>query len=141
FIFNDMSSVIASEPPPIVQTIPTLVPKVNANGNEIAGLQTLMDQLPVGTYLGWNIVTTGFNKGRICAFTGGFVPFAKTRAERIANNDPRPSLEERYPSLAAFSAAATSAVNKLVAERYLLPDDGARELSQALADVVKNGIV
>jgi Alpha/beta hydrolase domain len=141
FIYNDMSGVIGNEPPPIVQKIPTLVPKVNADGNEVAGLQTLMDQLPLGTYLGWNIVTSGFNKGRLCAFTGGFVPFAKTTAERIANGDPRPSLEERYPSLAAFSAAATSVVNQLVAQRYLLPADGARELSKALTDVVNNGIL
>jgi hypothetical protein len=141
FIYNDMSGVIGNEPPAIVQTIPTLVPKVNADGNEIGGLQTLMDQLPIGTYLGWNIVTSGFNKGRICAFTGGFVPFAKTRAERVANNDPRPSLAERYSSVTAFSSAAAAVVDKLVAQRYLLPDDGARELSKAIADVLNNGLL
>jgi hypothetical protein len=141
FVFNDMSGVIGNEPPVIKQQIPTLVPKVNSDGNEIAGLQTLQDQVPIGTYLGWNIVTTGYNKDRICAFTGGFVPFAKTKAERVANNDPRPSIEERYPSFAAFYYAAAAAVNQLVAQRYLLPADAAREFSTALSDMLKNGLV
>ena len=141
FVYNDMSGVIGSEPPSIVQTIPTLVPKVNADGNEVGGLQTLMDQLPIGTYLGWNIVTSGFNKGRLCAFTGGYVPFATTRAQRLANNDPRPSIEERYSSVAAFSSAASAIVDKLVAARYLLPADGARELSKAISDIVNNGLL
>ncbi|HVO90528.1 MAG TPA: alpha/beta hydrolase domain-containing protein [Casimicrobiaceae bacterium] len=141
FIFNDMSGVIANEPPAIKQAIPTLVPKVNQDGNEIAGLQTLMDQLPLGTYLGWNIVTSGFNKGRICAFTGGFVPFAKIKADRIANNDPRLSIEERYPSFSAFYYKAAAAVNGLIAQRYLLPADGAREFSTALSDMLRNGLV
>jgi hypothetical protein len=141
FIYNDMSGVIGNEPPPIVQKIPTLVSKVNSDGNEIAGLQTLMDQLPIGTYLGWNIVTSGFNKGRICAFTGGFVPFAKSEADRIANGDPRPSIEKRYGSVSAFSAAAASVVNQLVAQRYLLPADGTRELSKAISDVTNNGLL
>jgi hypothetical protein len=141
FIYNDMSGVISNEPPPIVQKIPTLVPRVNSDGNEIAGLQTLMDQLPIGTYLGWNIVTSGFNKGRICAFTGGFVPFAKTVAERIANGDPRPSIEERYGTVSAFSASAAAVVNQLVTQRYLLPEDGARELSKAISDMTSNGLL
>src|SRR5206468_9538241 len=131
FIYNDMSGVISLEPPTIKQTIPTLVVKVDSDGNEVAGVASLMRQVPLGTYLGWNIVTTGFNKDRICAFTGGFVPFAKTKAERVASNDPRPSIEERYPTFASFYFGAAAAVNRLVAQRYLLRADGAREFNQA----------
>jgi hypothetical protein len=100
-----------------------------------------MMQMPIGTYLGWNVVTSGFNKNRICAFTGGYVPFAKTKAERVANNDPRPSIEERYPSFAAFYFGAAAVVNRLVAQRYLLPADGAKEFNQALSDMLKNGLL
>lgn len=141
FIFNDMSGVINHEPPRILQKIPTLVPKVDADGNEIAGLHTLMHRLPIGTYLGWNVVTSGFNTGRICAFTGGFVPFAKTKAERVANGDPRLSIEERYGSVTAFSAKAAAVLDRLVKRRYLLPADGARELNNAIADLTKNGLL
>src|SRR5262249_25264281 len=138
---NDMSGVISHEPPRILQKIPTLVPKVDADGNEIAGVQTLMHQLPIGTYLGWNVVTSGFNKGRICAFTGGFVPFAKTKAERLASGAPGPSIEERYGSIPAFSPRAAAAIDRLVARRYLLPADGTRELNNAVGDLTKNGLL
>ena len=141
FIYNDMSGVIAREPPLVKQLIPTLAAKVDADGNETSGIPSLMLQVPVGTYLGWNIVTSGYNKDRICAFTGGFVPFAKTKAERVAANDPRPSIEERYPTFASFYFAAAAAVNRLVAQRYLLPADGMREFNQALNDMLKNGLL
>jgi hypothetical protein len=141
FVYNDMSGVISLEPPTIKQTIPTLVVKVDADGNEMAGVASLMRQVPLGTYLGWNIVTTGFNKNRICAFTGGFVPFAKTKAERLANNDPRPSLEERYPTFSSFYYRAAQAVNDLVNQGYLLRDDGGRVFASAISDVLKNNLV
>ena len=141
FVFNDMSGVISSEPPGIKQKIPTLVVKVNADGNEVAGIPSLLHQLPLGTYLGWNVVTTGFNKDRICAFTGGFVPFARTKAERMANGDPRPSLEERYPSFSSYYFAAAAAIDNLVTQRYLLPEDGQRIFQQALAQMLANGLV
>ena len=141
FIYNDMSGVISIEPPNVVRPIPTYVVKVDADGNEVDGLPSLLHRLPLGTYLGWNVVTSGFNTGRICAFTGGFVPFAKTKAERIANNDPRPSLEERYTSFTGFYFRAVQILNEQVARRYLLPDDANRLLVQALNDVLKNDLV
>ena len=56
----------------------------------------MLREAPLGTYLGFNIVADGFHKGKICNYAAGMVPFAATRAERMANDDPRPSLEERY---------------------------------------------
>ena len=49
-----------------------------------------------GPISGWNVTAAGFDKGKICMLNGGFIPFAKTKAERLASGDPRPSLEERY---------------------------------------------
>jgi hypothetical protein len=34
------------------------------------------------------------------------IPFAKTNEERTANNDPRPSLQERYGDHAGYVAAS-----------------------------------
>lgn len=134
FVYNDMSGVISIEPPIVKQTIPTLVVKVDNDGNEVAGVPSLLHQLPLGTYLGWNVVTSGFNKGRICAFTGGFVPFAKTQAERIANGDTRASLAERY-SFTSYYYQALAAVNRMVRDRYLLPEDASRLFQQALQGI------
>src|SRR5205814_393867 len=99
-LFNpvDITGVPTNEPPPIVHVIPLKVPKVDADGNELGGVPTVLRDAPLGTYLGWNITASGFHAGQVCNYVGGMIPFAHTRAERLANGDPRLSLEERYGS-------------------------------------------
>ena len=134
--YNDLSGITTKVPPATKQVIPMLVPKVNADGNEISGVPSVLHQVPLGTYLGWNIVPDGFLKGQMCAFTGGFVPFAATKAERIAANDPRPSLEERYGTQEAYVAAVRTAADKAVRDRFLLSEDADRLVQQAAASHV-----
>ena len=136
FKYNDVSGIISKEPPIIKKAIPLLVPKVNADGNEIAGVPSVLHQAPLGTYLGWNIMAGGFFKGQMCEFTGGYVPFAKTKAERQASGDPRPSLEERYATQEAYVAAVRTAAEKAVRERYLLREDADRLIHQAASSNV-----
>ena len=105
---NDASGVPSNAPPRIKQVIRTLVPKVNADGNEIGGVPVVLRDAPLGTYLGWNITADGerpFHKDKLCMYAGGMIPFAKTKAERIASGDPRLSLEERYTDHAGYVAA------------------------------------
>src|SRR5437764_5386014 len=85
FNYNDLSGRIAAQPPVIRQVIPSLVPKVDADGNEVAGIPSVLHQAPLGTYLGWNVARDGFSKGRASGFAGGYIPFAKTRAQREAS--------------------------------------------------------
>jgi len=54
------------------------------------------------------------------------IPFAQTEAERERARDPRPSLEARYASRDAWAAQLVEGVNRLVAERLLLAEDGDR---------------
>jgi hypothetical protein len=77
---------------------------------------------PIGTNVGWN-VRSGFRAPDLCSLSGSFIPFAKTKAERLANGDSRRSLEERYQSHAGFVRAVTKAANELVKERFLLEED------------------
>ena len=51
------------------------------------------------------------------------IGFARTKAERIATADLRPSLEERYPSHADYVNAVASAANQLGRDRLLLDED------------------
>ena len=131
--YNDISGILTDVPPATKQVIPLLVPKVNVDGNEISGVASVLHQAPLGTYLGWNVIPAGFFKGQICAFTGGFVPFATTKQERLAAHDPRPSLEERYGTQQAYVAAVRSAADRAVQERLLLPEDADRLVEQATA--------
>ena len=107
-------------PPPIKQVIRTLVPRVNADGNEVGGVPVVLLEAPLGTYLGWNITADGFHKDKLCTYAGGMIPFARTRAERMANGDPRLSLEERYRDHAGYVAAVRKAAASIVATGFLL---------------------
>ena len=120
-----------TQPPIIKQIIPTLVPRVNADGNEIAGVASVLHQAPLGTYLGWNIQASGFLKDQICGFSGGYVPFATTRAERVEAGDPRLSLEERYGTQEGYVCTARRAAEGLVRDRFLLRADADRVIAEA----------
>lgn len=63
--------------------------------------------------------------------TGSFIPLAGTKTQRLANGDPRPSLQERYGNSAGYVAAVTKAANSLVAQRFLLPADAANIITNA----------
>ena len=69
---------------------------------------------------------------------GGFIPFAKTKAERIASGDPRLSLEERYQSHDGYVQAVTKAANTLVKDGLLLRHDADAMIAQAQnSDILK----
>ena len=123
-------------PPRILGVVPTLVPRVNEDGNETAGVPSVQMQAPLGTYLGWNTVRSGFFAGQGCGFQGGWIPFAKTKAERLANLDPRLSLEERYGTHDAYVALVRRAAERAVRDRFLLPEDAARIVREADASDV-----
>ena len=59
------------------------------------------------------------------------MPFARTRAEREAKGDPRPSLEERYPSHAAYIAAVIQVCEARVREGLMLQEDADRFIAAA----------
>ena len=126
FDTTDASGIPTNAPPPIKQVVRMLVPRVDADGNEVGGVPVVLTDAPLGTYLGWNITAGGarpFHQGQICNYVGGMLPFAKTKAERIAADDPRLSLEERYGSHAAYVAAVAKAAAKAVAKGFLLQAD------------------
>ncbi|HVF64699.1 MAG TPA: alpha/beta hydrolase domain-containing protein [Casimicrobiaceae bacterium] len=141
FNYNDMSGFITAAPIVVKQLIPTYVPQVDADGNEIAGVKALLALLPLGTYTGWNITSNGFYKGQACAFSGGFIPFAKTQAERIAAGDPRPSLEERYVNVWGYYWQALTLVDRMVQDRFLLPADAAATINALLNQLLATDIL
>ena len=132
---NDFTGVLSQWPPAIGTTIAALMPKLDADGNETAGMPSVQHQVPLGTYTGWNVTKAGFFQGQPCGggLTGGYIPFAKTRAERMASGDPRPSLQERYGTQQGYVCAVRRAAEREVARRLLLPADAARLYQQAEA--------
>jgi hypothetical protein len=135
FNVEDISGVMR-EPPIKRGAYSVRQPQVDVDGNTIAGLPNTNMLVPLGTYLGWNVRKAGFSEGDSCDLTGAFVPFFRTLAERQAAGDPRPSLEERYPTHADYVAKVTAAANILVGRRLLLPEDATFLINQATAAAV-----
>ncbi|MGJ0532046.1 alpha/beta hydrolase domain-containing protein [Methylocystis sp.] len=96
------------------------VPRIDADGNEIAGLRLPDLALPVATFTGFNAKKD--KKGPPCA-AGAAIPLAATKVDREKNADPRPALVERYGSRAYFVATMRVIADKLVKERLLLHQD------------------
>jgi hypothetical protein len=141
FNYLDGSGVITNVPPPIKQVIPTLAPKVDADGNEIAGIKSLLMRLPLGTYTAWNPIPSGPLMGREASLAAGYVPFAKTKADRTASGDPRLSIEERYSSLWLYYLFAVNEANIMVQEGFLLPDDAAVMVNQLLNNMLASNLL
>jgi hypothetical protein len=165
---SEANGVPTNAPPPIRHVIKMLVPRVDSDGNELGGVPTVLRDAPLGTYLGWN-VTAGsvdtdyydgrpFHAGQVCNYVGGMVPFAKTKAQRLASKDLRPSLEERYRTHDGYVAAVRAAADNAACKGYLLagpeaasmgakctttipagfPDDWVAVVKQAMASNVCN---
>lgn len=95
-----------------------LVPTIDADGNERAGLRLPDQALPIATYTGFNAP-----KDKEECAAGAAIPFAATRADREKIGDGRLSLVERYGSRAYFVATMRVVADRLVKERLLLPED------------------
>lgn len=110
-----------------------LVSAVDADGNEVAGIRLPEVAVPVATLTGWNTQRSHARLAPLSAMPGSRLPFARTKAERLAAGDPRPSLEERYGSRAAYRAQLAAAADALCAEGFLLPWDRDHAIAAALA--------
>lgn len=101
-----------------------LVPGVDADGNEQDGVRLPEFAVPLGTYTGWNLrdPSIGAPDQRL-PFEGSFIAFAKTADERTKAGDPRKSVAERYADHKEYSIRYKAAVDDLVKQRWILPED------------------
>jgi hypothetical protein len=130
--------VLTTIPPVLGPSYRMFVPLPDADGMDAAGIRTVQVRAPLGTTLGWNIRAAGHRAPNLCGLTGSYIPFAKTKAERIASGDARLSLEERYGNHDGFVQAVRKATQQLVRERFLLQEDADQFNAAAQAsDVLK----
>jgi hypothetical protein len=139
---QDESGIATQLPPAYLgRDYAILVPQVDADGNDIAGVRSLDVAAGLGTNTGWNYT----NKPGIIdlagapavpGLVGSYFPYVKTQAQRLASGDPRLSLEERYGTQAGYVAAVTAAANDLVARRFMLQADATAAIAAANANVI-----
>jgi hypothetical protein len=80
--------------------------------------------VPLGTYAGWNLrdPLIGAPDQRV-SFEASYIPFAKTASERRQARDPRKSVEERYGSREDYLDRFGHALDDLVEQHFILPED------------------
>jgi hypothetical protein len=106
--------------------LPYLVPQVDRDGNDVSGLRLPDISVPLSTYTGWNFRNNAIGgTEQLFPLLGGYVPFARTKAEREQARDPRLSIEERYHSRDDYLKRVQDAANSLVKDGYLLSEDEA----------------
>ena len=115
-----------------------LVPKVDADGNDLPGVRTIDVQVPIATYTGWGLRRAPFAANEDCALTGQYIPFKATLAERLAAGDPRPSVKERYPNHGMYVSKVVRAAQDTARQRYLLQEDVAPTIERAAASSIGN---
>jgi Alpha/beta hydrolase domain len=135
-LFNSLGGILAIQPPLNGPNYVVLLPRSDKDGIQLAGVHQIESRVPLGTSTGWNIRTPNHRGPNLCSLTGSYFPFAITKAQRQANGDPRPSLQELYRSHAGFVNAVTTAANQLVNERFLLDVDAEADISAADASNV-----
>lgn len=120
-------------PPKIVGTekYAVLVPSVDEDGNEVAGVRAQMVVAPLGTYTGWNIRDREHGFGATYNFWGAYIPFPDTEDERQELRDPRRSIIGRYRSPEGYQKAIEAAAKDLVSQGFMLADDVPKAVAEA----------
>jgi hypothetical protein len=118
---------------------PSFVPKTDSDGNDIAGVRLPDVTVPLATYTGWAL-RSGVWANDGCEAEGQFIPFARTEAERLASGDPRPSVEERYPSFGEYYSEVIRAIDGLVKDRLLLCEDADDQQARLLQAGLARGV-
>jgi hypothetical protein len=113
-----------------------LVPAVDADGNEVAGIRPPDIAVPLGTYTGWNFFASPRGAAELYNHAGLYLPFARTQAEKNTARDPRPALVERYRNSSGYVDQIRNACETLVQQRLLLEEDVPRYVARAQAVVI-----
>lgn len=101
------------------KTYPTLVSKVDADGNEVAGIRLPDIAVPLAAYTGWNEYKAPYPAGELADRDGSRLAF------------PPDKIAKLYRNRADYVAKVQATVDALMKERFLLKEDAERYLEKA----------
>lgn len=116
-------------PPKIGPTFVTLVPQVDATGNEIAGIKLPEVAAPIATFTGWRMRNPAYSES-LGRNRGSILPLPNNDDAGKKKGDPRPSVKELYPTQADYMLEVTKNLIDLYRKRLLLGEDLARLLGE-----------
>ena len=114
------------------ESYPIFIPKVDSDGNDYDGIKLPYLDAPIATYVGWNIGSEGYAKGSLCGAVGSYIPFAKTKSERLKSGDPRLSIQERYQTKNEYIERLRKSSQDLINNRFLLEIDSDLYVNDAM---------
>ncbi len=118
------TGIVTMEPPMDAGAYVVLVPKSDADGNDLGCLSPPEVTVPLATFTGWNLRRRDVGaEGMLASLAGSYIPFPRTAAERRATGDPRRSIEERYDGFSDYWAKFEKNCEKMVDHQYLLNED------------------
>jgi hypothetical protein len=109
----------------------TLVPQVDADGNDIAGVRLPDVAVPLASYIGWNQRSLDYSN-TLSRNAGNVWPLPISQAERIKSGDSRKSIQERYPEKKDYLSKLAKSLITLRQQRFLLDEDVSRLLQEAV---------
>jgi len=129
---NWRQGILSIQPPAVLYAYQALVPRVDADGNDLGGIRLPEIAVPLATYTGWNLrsAATGAPTERT-AFLGSFLPLPRNAEDAAASHDPRKPLDARYKSYDDYRAQFEKSLSKLIKDRYILPEDGQRLMDRS----------
>jgi hypothetical protein len=111
-----------------------LVPQVDDDGNDIAGIRLPELVAPLATYTGWSLRDPSLGAPTdLLQTSGSYLPLPRTRAQRQESKDARLAIEERYTSQAQYLGVVEQAARALVKQRFLREEDIAQITASAKA--------
>jgi hypothetical protein len=121
---NWRDGILSLQPPIVGQSFPVLVPQVDADGNERAGVRLSEITVPLASYTSWNLrdPSIGAPDQRV-SFEASYLPFPRTAADRQKAGDPRKSIAERYSSREDYVTRYTGALDDLIKQHWILRED------------------
>jgi hypothetical protein len=132
FGVNWRGGILSQQPPTVGPAYPTLVPQVDADGNDLGGIRLPEIAAPLATYTGWNLrdPSIGAPTERT-AFLGSFLPLPRSAGEATADHDPRKPIMDRYATYPEYRAQFQKSLDELVRERYILAEDSDKLLDRS----------
>jgi hypothetical protein len=121
-----------SDVPGPYSALPFMVPKVDADGNDLAGIRLPEQAVPLATLTGWQFRSERIGAPNVLiAMAGAYIPLPTTRAERDKAKDPRVPIAERYASKADYLKKIQESAAALATQRYILKQDVAAIVESA----------
>ena len=110
------------KPSPPTRFYRTLVCKVDADGNEVAGVRLPDIAVPLAAYTGWNEYKTPYPTGEMADRDGSCLAF------------PPAKIAERYKNRTDYIDKVQVIVDQLLKDRFLLQEDAEHYLAKARAE-------